>query len=123
MSKISLVKQFDALTREQILALRPGAWGDENLLEVIKYFESDKKDRHSAMAVTELILNSPQMVSVDYYELYLDVIGYCRWEGDFPAALRWAHALITFCGQHEHGLNRANNVRDLAGNLSRKFNR
>jgi tetratricopeptide (TPR) repeat protein len=114
MSKPSLVKQFDALTREQILALRPGAWDDEDLLEVVKYFESEKKDRHRAMAVTDLVLHSPQMASVGYYESYLDVIGYYRWEGDFPAALRWAHALITFCEQHEGGLNRANNVRDLA---------
>ena len=114
MSKPSLIKQFDALTREQILALRPGAWGDEDLLEVLKYFESEIKDRHRAMAVAELILHSPQMASVDYYEPYLDVIGYYRWEGDFPAALSWAYALVTFCEQHEHGPNRANNIRDLA---------
>ena len=114
MSMSSLVNQFDALTSKQILALRPGVWGDEDLLEALKYFNQEKKDRDRAIAVAELILHSPQMVNVDYYTLYLDLIGYYRWKGDFPAALSWAHALITFGEQHEDGLNRANHVRDLA---------
>ena len=114
MSKPSLVKQFDALTRAQILAIRPGVWGDEDQLEVIKYFESEKKDWQRAMAVTELILHSPQMFSLNYSEMYLDLLMYYRGEGDFPASLRWAHAMIAFREQHEHGMNRANHVRDLA---------
>ena len=63
---LSLVKQFDDMDREQILALRPDAWGDEDLLKVLKYFDQEKKDRPRAMAVAELILHSPQMVEADY---------------------------------------------------------
>jgi tetratricopeptide (TPR) repeat protein len=110
----SLIKQFDALTREQIQALSPGLWSDEDLLKVLKHFASEKEDRHRAMAVAELILHSPQMVDVDYSLLYLDLIGDYRWKGDFPAALRWAHAFITFDEQHENGLNCTNHVRELA---------
>ena len=113
MSESSLVKQFDALTRAQILALRPGVWGEDDLLDVIKYFESENKDRQRAMAVTELILHSPQMSSLNYSEMYLDLLMYYRGEGDFPASLRWAHAMIAFSEQHEHGLNRASNIGDL----------
>jgi tetratricopeptide (TPR) repeat protein len=82
-------------------------------LEVIKYFESEKKDWQRAMAVTELILHSPQMFSLNYSEMYLDLLMYYRGEGDFPASLRWAHAMIAFREQHEHGMNRASNIRDL----------
>ena len=114
MSMSSVVKQFNGMTRQQILALRPGMWSDENLLEVLKYFESEKKDRDRAMAVAELILHSPQMANIDYYDLYQDLTGYYRWKDNFPAALRWAHASIAFSEQNEDGLNRANRVRDLA---------
>ncbi len=84
-----LIMQFDAMTREQILELRPGEWSDEEILEALKYFESEKKDRNRAMAVAELILRSPQMGNIDYYMMYLNLNGYYRWKGDFPAALRW----------------------------------
>jgi tetratricopeptide (TPR) repeat protein len=114
MGMSALIKQFDALTRKQILALLPGMWSDEDLLEALKHFESEKEDRDRAMAVAELILHSPQMVDIDYSMLYLDLNGYYRWKGDFPAALRWAHTLITFGEQHKGNLNRANHVRDLA---------
>jgi tetratricopeptide (TPR) repeat protein len=119
MIRSSLVKQFDALTRQQILALSPGAWGDDDLFIVLKYFEQENKDRDRAMAVAELILRSPQIGEVDYAMLYLDLIGDYRWMGNFPAALRWTHALITFDEQHEDGLNRANYVRELAENYLR----
>ncbi|MDI6769105.1 MAG: DUF1186 domain-containing protein [Anaerolineales bacterium] len=114
MSISSIVKQFDALTRDQILALRPGSWGDLDLLDALKHFETEKKDRDRAMAVAELILRSPQVSDVDYIMLYLDLIGYYRWKRDFPAALRWAHALIAFGEQHEDDLNRSSHVRELA---------
>ena len=114
MSISSLIKQFDVLTRKQILALRPGEWSDVDLLKVLQYFDQEKNDRDRAMAVAELILRSPQMVETDYTILYLNLNGYYRWKGVFPAALRWMHALITFDEQHEDGLNRANHVRDLA---------
>ena len=66
MSITSLIKQFDVLTRKQILALRPGEWSDVDLLKVLKYFDQEKNDRDRAMAVAELILRSPQMVETDY---------------------------------------------------------
>jgi len=113
MSISPIVKQFDALTRLQILALRPGVWSDEDLVEVMEHFESGKKDRDRAMAVAELILHSPLITNVDYFNLYLDLIGYYRWKNNFPAALRWMIALITFDEQHEDGMNHAAHVRDL----------
>lgn len=111
---LPIIKQFDALTRAQILALRPGVWGDLNLLDVMEHFEKEKKDRDREMAVAELILRSPQVSEVDYIMLYLDLIGYYRWKREFPAALRWAHALIAYDEQHEEGQNRAGHCRDLA---------
>ena len=114
MSMPSLIKQFDAMSRDQILALSPGVWGDEQIWPVKDYFEMKKKDSGRAMAVADLILRSPQVCDVDYTILYLDLIEYCSWEGDSSAALRWAHALIVFNEQHEDGINRANYVRELA---------
>lgn len=50
---LPVVKQFDPLTREQILAIRPGTWGDFELLDVLKYFETERKDRlNKAVAPT-----------------------------------------------------------------------
>jgi len=102
------------MTRHQILSLRPGTWGDKDLMEAVKYFESEKKDRDRAMAVAELILCSPHMAELDYDTLFLDIIEYYRWKEDYPSAFRWAYTLITFDEQHENGLNRDNHVRDLA---------
>jgi tetratricopeptide (TPR) repeat protein len=109
-----IIKQFDTLTREQILALRPGVWGDLELLDVMEHFEKERKDRDREMAVAELALRSPQVSEVDYYLLYLNLVGYYRWKRNFPAALRWAHALIAHDEQHNEGRNRANHCRDLA---------
>jgi tetratricopeptide (TPR) repeat protein len=109
-----LIKHFGAMTREQILELPPGKWDDEELLKASKYFQSEKKDRDRAMAAVELILRSPQLVGLDYEMPFLDLIGYYTWKGDFPAALRWAHAHIAFEEQQQSGLNRANHVSDLA---------
>lgn len=114
MSLSPLIKQFSPMTHHQILSLRPGTWGDRDLMEAVKYFESEKKDRDRAMAVAELILCSPQMADLDYYTLFLDIIGYYRWKKDYSSAFRWAYTLITFDEQHENGLNRDNHVRDLA---------
>ena len=109
-----LIKQFSSMTRPQILSLRPGTWGDTDLMEAVKYFETEKKDRDRAMAVAELILCSPQMADLDYDTLFLDLVGYYRWKEDYSSALRWAYTQITFDEQHENGLNRDNHVRDLA---------
>lgn len=109
-----LIKQFDAMTRQQILELPPGKWDDDELLKVSKYFDSEKKDRNRAVAVAELILRSPELGGLDYEMLFLDLTGYYSWKRDFPAALRWAHAHIAFDEQQQNGLNRANHVRDLA---------
>jgi hypothetical protein len=111
---LPIVKQFDPLTRDQILAIRPGTWGDFELLDVLKYFETERKDRDRAMALAELILRSPQVSDVDYGWLCLDLIGYYRWKRDLPAALRWAHFLIAHDEQHDEGSNRASRCRDLA---------
>jgi len=108
---LPIIKQFDALTREQILAIRPGTWGDWELLDVIEHFA---RDRDREMAVAELILHSPEVGDVHYYKLYLDLIGYYQWKHNWPAALRWAHALIAYDEQHEDGRNHASNCRDLA---------
>ena len=110
----TLVKKFDPLTPQQILTLRPGSWADQDLMGAVNYFQTEKKDRDRAMAVAELILCSSQIASLDYSSLYLDLIGYYRWKGNFPVALRWAHALITFDVQHEDDINHGNNVRELA---------
>ena len=111
---LPIVKQFDPLTRKQILAIHPGTWGDFELLDVLKYFETERKDRDRAMAVAELILRSPQVSDVDYGWLCLDLMGYYRWKRDLPAALRWAHFLIAHDEQHDEGSNRASHCRDLA---------
>jgi tetratricopeptide (TPR) repeat protein len=111
---LPIAKQFDLLSREQILAIRPGTWGDFELLDVLKYFETERKDRDRAMAVAELILRSPQVSDVDYDWLCLDLMGYYRWKRDWPAALRWAHFLIAYDEQHDEGSNRASHCRDLA---------
>ncbi len=39
---LPLQKTFTPLTREHILALRPGAWGDYELLEVRDAFDKQK---------------------------------------------------------------------------------
>ncbi len=75
---LPIVKQFDPLTRDQILAIRPGMWGDSELLDVLKYFETEKQDRDRAMAVAELILRSPQVSDVDYGWLYVALPTYRR---------------------------------------------
>ena len=80
----NLVKKFDPLTPQQILALRPGSWADQDLMGAVNYFQTEKKDRDRAMAVAELILCSSQIASLDYSSLYLDLTGYYRWKGNFP---------------------------------------
>ena len=107
-----IVKHFEGLGREEILATRPGLWGDYELLDVLQHFH-EQKDWGQAMATAELILRSPEHSdAVDYAELCLDLANYYRRQ-DNEAALRWAHALIAYSEQHEHGLNRMGNWRDL----------
>jgi tetratricopeptide (TPR) repeat protein len=51
--------------------------------------------------VVELILRSPEHSEmVAYEQLYEDLIAYYREGRNFPAALRWAHALVAYSEQH-----------------------
>ncbi len=110
-----LFKHFASLTREQILALRPGAWGDYELLEARDEFDQQNDDDR-ALAVVELILRSPEHSEmVAYEELYDDLVFYYQWGRHFPAALRWAHARLAYSEQHfESYLDCANAHRTLA---------
>jgi len=110
----NLLKSFDPLTREEILALRPGLYADHDLLDVAEHFQKNK-DHDREMAVFELILRSPEVTEVvSYQELYFETFEYYRWHEDYLTALQWAYAAIAFTEQHEEGLNRANLRRDLA---------
>jgi len=110
-----LQRYFASLTREQILALRPGAWGDYELSETRKEFDK-QNDRDRALAVVELVLRSPEhSETVAYDVLYEDLIYHCRDIRNFPAALRWAHALLAYSEQHfESHHDCANACRTLA---------
>lgn len=115
MAMQSIHKHLASLTRDQIMALRPGAWGDDELLDVRK--ELDKQnDRDRALAVVELILCSPEHSEMVAYDLlYEDLIYYYRDIRNFPAALRWAHALLAYSEQHfESHLDCAHACRTLA---------
>lgn len=97
---LPLQKTFTPLTREHILALRPGTWGDYELLEVRDAFDK-QKDPDRALAVVELILRSPEHSEmVAYEQLYEDLIAYYCERRYFPAALRWAHVLVAYAEQH-----------------------
>ncbi len=108
-------KHLASLNREQILALRPGAWDDDDLLETRKEFDK-QNDHDRALAVVELILRSPEHSrTVDYDLLYEDLIFYYHNVPDFPAALRWAYALLAYSEQHfESQRDCANACRTLA---------
>ncbi len=109
------VQHFKTMSREQILATRPGTWGDYELLSVIRHFDQEQRDQDRAMAIAELILRSPgHSEAVDYGELYFEVIEHYKWKRDFSAALRWAYATIAYGEQHWPGMNRFNHWRDLA---------
>jgi tetratricopeptide (TPR) repeat protein len=108
-----IVKEFRTLSAEQILALRPGTWGDYELLDVLGYFH-DEDDEKRAAAVTELILRSPEHSEmVDYDNLYYELVQYTRWLQDYPAAVRWAHGNLAYEEQRLSGFNRANLYRDI----------
>lgn len=111
----SLHKHLASLNREQILPLRPGAWSDDELLDVRNEFDK-QSDRDRALAVVELILRSPEHSEMVAYDvLYEDLIYYYRDIRDFPAALRWAHALLAYSEQHfESHRDCANACRTLA---------
>ncbi len=96
----SIYKHLTSLTRDQILALRPGVWGDDELSDVRSEFDK-QNDRDRALAVVELILRSPEHSEIVAYDLlYEDLIYYYRDIRNFPAALRWAHALLAYSEQH-----------------------
>lgn len=108
-------KYFQSLSYEEILAERPGNWGDYELLDVLQYFDEDQKPELRAL-VSELILRSPEHSEmVDYGELYWEQMEHERWSKNYPAALRWAHAGLAYVEQHQPGMNRANWYRDIAG--------
>ncbi len=107
-----IIRHFEGLSREKILATRPGSWSDYELLGVLQHFQQEDWGR--AMAIAELILRSTECSeTVAYHELYMDLVGYYR-RKDSAAALRWAHAMMAYSEQHEDGLNQMNNWRDLA---------
>lgn len=107
-----IIRDFEKLNRKQILATRSGLWGDYELLDVIVHFQQER-DRDRAMAVAELMLRSPEHGEmVDYQGIYFDVVEYYRRQ-DNATALSWAHAMIVYSEQHEPGLNRITNWRDL----------
>ncbi|UCG23930.1 MAG: DUF1186 domain-containing protein [Chloroflexota bacterium] len=108
-----IVKEFRTFSAKQILAQRPGAWGDFELLDVLGYFY-EEDDEKRAVAVTELILRSPEHGEmVDYDDLYFDLVQHARWLKDYRAALRWAHANLAYGEQRLAGFNRANLYRDI----------
>ena len=109
-----LIAHFELLSREQILALPAGEYGDYELLSVCEYFdEIDDYDRE--MAVYELILRSPEMGEMlAYGELYFEVANYYRWKKNFLKAIQWSYAMIAFNEQHEDGIDRMNRRIDLA---------
>jgi len=95
-----LQRYLASLTREQILALHPGAWGDDELSDVRSEFDK-QNDRDRALAVVELILRSSEHSEIVAYDLlYEDLICFYRDIRNFPAALRWAHALLAYSEQH-----------------------
>jgi tetratricopeptide (TPR) repeat protein len=112
MGKIE-VKEFASLSPQQILAQRPGTWGDYELLDVLAYFD-DKNDRERAAALMELILRSPEHNEmVAYDDLYFELTQYTRWLPDYPAAVRWAYGNLAYEEQRQPGFNRANLYRDI----------
>ena len=69
-----LVDTFKSLTREEILALPAGQYGDYELLSVCEYFD-EINGRGREMAVYELILRSPEVSeTVAYGELYFELV-------------------------------------------------
>ncbi len=112
--KNEIVEHFQSLSYQEILAERPGKWGDYELLDALHHFDKEGDRRRSA-AVMELILHSPgHSEMVDYGELYLKLMEFERWSKNYPAALRWAHGGLAYEEQHEPGMNRANWYRDIA---------
>ncbi len=113
MDRDEIKSYFGTLSREQILTLPLGKWGDFELLDVMNDFDREK-DWDRKAAVGELILRSPEVADLDYGMFCWDVMTYYQGERDCAAALRWAHALIAYSEQHEAGRNRASNRRELA---------
>ena len=112
MGKVDL-SDIRSLTPRQILAQRPGTWGDYELLDVLGYFE-DTGDQPRAAAVTELILHSPEHNElVVYDDLYFELTQYTRRLRDYPVALRWAYGNLAYEEQRQPGFNRANKYRDI----------
>lgn len=111
----SIHKHLASLNREQILALRPGAWGDYELSKVRSEFDK-QGERDRALAVVELILRSPEHSEMVAYDvLYEDLIFYYCGNRNFPAALHWTHALLAYSEQHfESHRDCANACRTLA---------
>jgi tetratricopeptide (TPR) repeat protein len=111
---INLREKFTGLTRSQILAIRPGAYGDYELLDAIGAFDEDEQ-MDCQSAVYELILRSPEVSElVDYEGVFAEVIDTCRAMEEFAPFLRWMYGLVAFAEQHTAGENRASYQRRLA---------
>lgn len=114
MKEKELIDIFDPLEREQILALPAGKYGDYDLISVSEHFDtSDDRDRETA--IHELILRSPEVAEmIAYTELCFQLVDHYRWMKEYLAALQWCYLLIAYSEQHEEGMNRLGNRRDLA---------
>jgi hypothetical protein len=89
------------LSREEILQIFPGKYGDYELLDLADFFDGEN-DRDREAAVYEIILKSPlndEMLS--YSELYDEVFYYYQNNRDTAASLQWAVANILFEEQNE----------------------
>jgi len=109
-----LIDIFEPLSREQILALPAGVYGDHDLLSVSEHFDNND-DRDREIAIHELILRSPEVAeTIAYSELCFQLVHHYRWKEEYLAALQRCYLLIAYTEQHEEGMNRLNNRRDLA---------
>jgi tetratricopeptide (TPR) repeat protein len=100
-----MAKTTDSLknmSRAELLELPVGVFSDYDLVNLARYFSKENKDRDREVAALELALRSPMVdETVDYTQLYLDVVGYYRWKSEGETALRWAVAEVAFIAQHD----------------------
>jgi tetratricopeptide (TPR) repeat protein len=84
------------LTRAQILAIRPGTYADDDLLDLMQYFaEQEREDRE--YAAIELILRSPmRSENVDYPFLYHELLNYVLFSSEFTSAIEWALRMLVY---------------------------
>lgn len=84
------------LSREEILAIRPGTYSDDDLLDLVQYFD-DQENADCEYAIIELILRSPlRSETVDTISLINDLVDYYQLKGDFESALRWTLVQVVY---------------------------